>query len=117
MSRRAMLLSALGAAAVILAAIGLLTGTDVLTVVGIAAALALLVVASVVRGKTPVGEPGGPPEHDVPVTGSEGDWKSTTGSGPSGTFVGRVAGEPDSAAGQSGAEARAESQRRREQSE
>ncbi|MER5671827.1 hypothetical protein [Pseudonocardia alni] len=49
------------------------------------------------------------------IPGKGGDAGSTTGTGESGEFVGRVAGLDEGYAGETGAEARAEAERRRDE--
>ncbi|GGS29324.1 MULTISPECIES: hypothetical protein [Actinokineospora] len=124
MTTKAVALAVLGAGGVVLFVIGLTTGANGLVGLGVAVMLAVLVIASFTVRRS--GAQDGPAEQDVAsddaVAGSRatggadgpgtGDRGSTTGAGPSDTFVGRVAGDPESAAGQSGAEARAEDRRR-----
>lgn len=106
-----------GVVAVVAVVIGLSTGQDVVVGAGFAVLLAVLAVVSfsLRRGRA---------EQDVATDDAVAGSRATGGSRPPGTgdwrsgpdegeYVGRVAGEPDSAAGTTGAQARAERDRRR----
>lgn len=117
------------AVASILLILGVASQRPMLLILAGATAVAAAVLAALaVRGhRPPVGQPGGPSEGDLPtddvVAGSRAtggvpdpglpDQHSTTGSTPSGTFVGRVSGTDPGATEQTGAEVRAEHNQRK----